>query len=42
MGKKFLIFSIILLLVFSFLVSKEAKAQTQPNVAGWAWSENIG
>jgi hypothetical protein len=35
-------FSILIILVFCFLISKNVRASTGDNISGWAWSENIG
>jgi len=40
--RKYLLFAIIFLITFGFLGIEEAKAGTEHNVSGWAWSENIG
>jgi len=42
MKKRILIFLIIVVSCLGFLVTKEAKAGSEDNVYGWAWSENIG
>lgn len=39
--KKFFLF-LIPLIIFSFFLTKEAKAGSEQNVSGFAWSENIG
>jgi len=42
MKQKVLIFLAIIILSFSFAALKEVKADSEDNVYGWAWSENIG
>jgi len=42
MAKIIKIFLLIIFVVFGFFIFEKAKAGSEQNVSGWAWSENIG